>query len=433
MLNVNQKAVLSHLTEWYNSSNTFGVLHGAAGTGKTYLVEHFLTTLGKNCKPLLLAETNEAVNVLAKSVKNKYPTKTICSALGLVVSHTGGEKALVQKNQPNFEAFNLLIIDEASMLDSTKLELIRELGIKTLYIGHKSQLPPVDTKLTVTDKCISPVFEENFPTFNLTEAVRNKGELALFCDEAESLIYKRGILTSKYTVPVSMLHNALTQDYCIYDFKAGRTVCLAWTNKTVTMYNAKIRYALFGQAALQLDFVPTDRVILRSPTLMFANPVSAKVDSLETICSKANSSELLSTNTKGVVKFVSETTLLGIAVYELYIETNHFNIEHTQGIVYVAVNPDELDVLSKKLYVSALYERNLIAVDKKWKKYRDLHTVFSNCKHGYAITVHCAQGSTIPDVFVDEKDISSCTNPYLRKKLKYVAYSRASNALFRVT
>ena len=154
---------------------------------------------------------------------------------------------------------------------------------------------------------------------------------------------------------------------------------------------------------------------------------------IETILAKTATYETVNTNTKGVVKLVVETTILGIPVYELFIETNHFDKAHTKGIAYVAVEDDKLALLKKKYYTSALYERVPAIADKKWRKYHSITTLFSNCKHGYAITVHCSQGSTIKNVLVDEKDISKCSNPYLRKKLKYVAYSRASNLLFRIS
>ena len=433
MLNANQKAVLNHLIDWYNGSNTFGVLHGSAGTGKTFLVQHLLKQLGTNCKPLLLAETNEAVNVLARSVKDQYPTKTVCSALNLHLTHREGEKVLVQRSQPEFEEVNFLLIDEASMLDKTRLDIIKELGIKTLYIGHKSQLPPVDVTLTTIDKCISPVFEENYPTFNLIEPVRNKGELATFCDKAESLIYQRGILEAKYTISNKLFDNYIKDDDTKREFKEGDTVCLAWTNRCVDDYNSKLRIALYGQVAIQNDFIVGDRIIFRSPTALFSSPVSSNHTDIETILAKTATYETVNTNTKGVVKLVVETTILGIPVYELFIETNHFDKAHTKGIAYVAVEDEKLALLKKKYYTSALYERVPAIADKKWRKYHSITTLFSNCKHGYAITVHCSQGSTIKNVLVDEKDISKCSNPYLRKKLKYVAYSRASNLLFRIS
>jgi hypothetical protein len=107
-------------------------------------------------------------------------------------------------------------------------------------------------------------------------------------------------------------------------------------------------------------------------------------------------------------------------------------VKNQKGIVYVVIDEKGFANLQKKLYTSALYEVNPNLAVSKWGHYHNLSTVFSNCKHAYAITVHCSQGSTIKNVFVDDKDINKCANPYLKKKLKYVAYSRASTELYRL-
>lgn len=428
-----QEVILLNLVRWYNSSSTFGVLHGKAGTGKTFLVQHLFRKIGKTVNPLLLAETNEAVNVLNKSTNYQYHCKTVCSALGLSLAHEGSKLVLKQRNQPDLSDYNLLLIDEASMLDKVRLELINELGIRTLYVGHSSQLPPVDTSLTSTDKCISPVFEEHYPTLRLTEAIRNTGELATFCDESENLIYKRGILSNKFTCNKKFFADYINDADSLTNFITGRAVALAWTNKTVDEYNKQVRIALYGSKAIREDFLVGDRVIFRSPVASFTFPVNPTNSmSLDAIL-KSTDNETYSTNTKAVVNFVSETKLMNIPVYELHVTSDHFDATKSKGIVYVAVDDNDLDALRKKMYASALYETNPTVQNKKWELYHNLSMVFSNTKHAYAITVHCSQGSTIETVFVDDKDIAKCSNPYLKKKLRYVAYSRASLNLHRVS
>ena len=84
------------------------------------------------------------------------------------------------------------------------------------------------------------------------------------------------------------------------------------------------------------------------------------------------------------------------------------------------------------MYTSALYDSNVQSSNRKWANYHNLSLILSNAKHSYAMTVHCAQGSTISNVFVDDKDIDKVNNPILKKKLRYVAYSRAKDNLYRV-
>lgn len=431
-LKPSQVKALTGLTSWYNGSLTSAVLHGKAGYGKTFLVDKFIKQLGPRVSPLLLADTNEAVKVLAASTNNQYPTSTVCSALGLVLGHEGHKPVLRQKSSPDLSSYNLLVIDEASQLDEMRLERISELGIRVLYVGHKSQLPPVDENLTSTDKCISPVFLLDYPTYNLLEPVRNVGELATFCDEAEHLICNRGVLHNKYAVPKSFIETYLRLNKSQDDLLHGTASFLAWTNNAVDRHNQNARTAIFGKHAEKEDFIVNDRVIFRSPAAGFANPVDPKLTTLNAIMSnRKNSFEVYTTNTKGTVTFVSETSLLGIPCYELHVQTDHFVAEKSKGIVYVAVDQEELAAYKKKLYFAALYDHNQKSADKKWEQYHALSYVFTNTKHAYARTVHCSQGSTIETVIVDDADIAKCTNPYLRRKLCYVAYSRASLNLYR--
>jgi hypothetical protein len=432
-LSNSQQVALSDLITWYNSSSSFGILEGAAGTGKTYLVQHLITALGKNIKPLLLAETNEAASVLARSTNNKYPTQTVCSALGLTLGHEGSKQVLVQRIRPDLSEFNLVAIDEASMLDELRLELLYEAGIRILFIGHGSQLPPVDVSQSSIDKCISPIFTKGYPMYSLVDNIRNKGELAVFCDKAEGLITNRGILPNNYCVSKNFVTSYLQERCNIDSIVLGDTVALAWSNKAVVEHNTNLRKSIFGAASSKETFITGDRVIFRSPTAKFNFPADSNAKTLTALAGSPDSSEQLSTNTKATVNFVNEVTLLGIACYELKVTTDSNTAMKQDGIVYVAIDEDAFNKLKYKMYQVALYEINPAIANKKWKSYHDLSLVFSNCKHAYAITVHCSQGSTIRNVFVDDKDINKCSNPYLKKKLKYVAYSRASTELYRLS
>lgn len=419
------------MVHWYNGSLTFSVLHGRAGSGKTFLVKHFLQRLQGKVRPLLLAETNEAVAVLAKSVEDMYTCKTVCSALGLTLSYEGVEKVLKQKNTPDLSNFNLIIVDESSMLDDFRLQLLQFLGIRTLFIGHRSQLPPVNTSLSTLDKCISPVFLKNFKTFELSEEQRNKGELALFCREAESLIYKRGVLARKYIKERKFLDQFITCKDNLQLFVDGKATLLSFTNEQVRNFNKQIRKQLHGHRAELEDYIVGDKIIFRSPTAAFKYPLTVKETTVSKILStKKNPFTLLTTNTKGTVTCINETYIDNIPVFEMHVTTNHFDSTTNRVVVYTAMSADDLDKYKHKLYINALYNGNQ---EKDWKKYHEVGYVFANIMHAYAMTIYCSQGSTFETVFVDDADIDKCDNPYLRKKFKYVAYSRASKQLIRLS
>jgi len=426
-LTPSQETALNGLVKWYYGQQNKAILEGGAGKGKTYLINMLLERLGKNIRPLLLADTNEAVNVLRYATKGAYDSATICSALGLVLTHDKDAQTLTKKSDPDLSKYNLIIVDEASMPDDMKLDYLEKTDKYILYSGHKSQLPPVQENQSLSDPCLSPVFLRNYPTFSLIEPVRNTGEIYEFCQTAEKLIYQRGILPFKFKT---------TQDKLVEYLKKSKdslvnnqTVFLAYTNERVGQLNAMARYFIFGNN--RELFYPSDKVIFRSPTAVFQNPLKQGYINLNQILRQANEYKIASTNSRGTVLKVNYVTLMGISCYELLVEIDTY-LEKYKGYVYVAMDEKEKNELRSKLYYSALYERKEAAAKKKWDSYHNMTLLFSNTKHSYSLTVHCSQGSTINSVIVDESDIDRCQNQTLRKKLKYVAFSRASNNLFRV-
>lgn len=423
-LTQSQSKALVNLNNWYNgSSYTPAILQGAAGFGKTYLITSFLQNLGNRVKPLLLAETNEAVNVLCNITGNLYPTSTICKALGLQLGFQQHKQLLIKRSDPDLSEYNLLIVDEASQVDVERLSYLQDTGKMILYIGHKSQLPPVNTELKSHDDCISPVFTRNYPTFSLTDPVRNTGSIFKFCQEAERLIYERGLLNSSFKV-----QNNFVDAYLNVNKEAiftSSTIFLAYTNNRVGELNKLARYSVYGEEAKTYDYLIGDKLILRSPTYCFAHKLTNGT-TIDHCLRKKNIQ--LDTNTRAEVIGITYNTVLGLSCYELFIKTKLGD----KGFIYVALNSDEQDALKKKMYTSALYDSNTQSSNKKWANYHNLTLVLSNAKHSYAMTVHCAQGSTIENVFVDDKDIDKVNNPILKKKLRYVAYSRAKDNLYRM-
>ena len=147
-----------------NLKNNIFVLSGAAGTGKTYLLDKLLEfvqvqddlnismgipSIVKGDKIHFTATTNNAVNLLTGATTLKNPPKTIHSFLGLRVikDFTTGKSYVPYKNlKIDKDVMNgLIVIDEASMLEHKFLESLvaASKNIKILLVGDYAQLPPV--------------------------------------------------------------------------------------------------------------------------------------------------------------------------------------------------------------------------------------------------------------------------------------------------
>lgn len=68
----------------------------------------------------------------------------------------------------------LLIIDECSMINDLEMNFMKKIfkNVKKIYLGDILQLPPVDKNKT--GDFISEIFNENYPTFNMTTIKRTK-------------------------------------------------------------------------------------------------------------------------------------------------------------------------------------------------------------------------------------------------------------------
>jgi exodeoxyribonuclease V len=425
VLTPSQTVALKGLKRWYHSNMPSAILHGAAGFGKTFLISELLKELGPSVNPLLLAETHEAVKVFSNMLGGNYEARTVCSALGLAMTVQEDIQVLVRQSVPDLSDFNLLIVDESSQLDAVRLQYLQDCGIFVLYVGHKSQLPPVNVQLKTNDLCLSPVFLQDYPTFHLSEPVRNTGSIFTFCVEAERLIYTRGVLDASFRVPKNFFKSYL--ETAKEELLENETVFLAYTNARVDELNDIARIAIFGRE-VEENFLPADRLIFRSNASCFEAPLLHRASVAEYM--KAESIAI-PTNSRAVVLRKTYKDILGIACYELYVEILTLQ-EAFKGYVYVAVAPNDKALYKRKLYNAAMYEHNVTLRQQKWKAYHDLDLIVCNVKHGYALTVHCSQGSTINNVFVDDIDIGKCNNSVLRRKLAYVAYSRAKNNLYRL-
>jgi exodeoxyribonuclease-5 len=429
-----QADVLTKLPIWFRGSNPFAVLEAPAGFGKTYLLKHFLDQMGRRCKPLLMVEYNEAVNVLKALLGEKYTAKTVCSAFNLVMtSDEYGIKSLTCHQEPDFKDINLFIIDEASILSKDRLALIMETAIekdiKVLFVGHRSQLPPVED---VDDlKCISPVFlEDSFDKFILKEPVRNSGEIWEFCNEAEKLIYKMGLLPNKFVNNFNYLKKYVNTVEGAASFFSGNAIALAYTNKRVHELNSIIRVGIFGALANENEILENERLIFRQPVRVFKDRLSGFESTFAQINSKKNT--IFPINSKATVIGIDFNEAVNITCYELKVKVSGA-VKDNIGFIYIPLDMKDVEPLRTKLRNFALYEKNPKERVKKFNLLHDISAVFNtDTRYAYAITVHQSQGSTIDKVFVDDNDINICRNETMKRKLRYVAYSRAKEQLIRL-
>jgi exodeoxyribonuclease-5 len=173
-----QDQAMELLDKFYNSSQKEFVLKGAAGTGKTHIINNYLQYVNK--RPVAVtAPTHKAVRVIERAthrtgytiqhIHGLRPNFNISSFdIDKVVFDTIGDH--------KFGNYYTIIVDESSMISSPMYDLNKlrstQNNCKLIYIGDPYQLPPVSNERQ------SIVFSLD-AGYELTEVVRQTDGNAL--------------------------------------------------------------------------------------------------------------------------------------------------------------------------------------------------------------------------------------------------------------
>ena len=141
-----QKASYNEIIEWIEADypdNQF-ILTGFAGTGKSTLIAKIQKEY--ELRAAYIAYTGKASVVLKKNLHdNDIDCEYVGTIHGLIYKSVQDEKgnvAFVLRYELETE-FDLLIVDEASMIGTKILDDLKSFGIPILFVGDQGQLPPV--------------------------------------------------------------------------------------------------------------------------------------------------------------------------------------------------------------------------------------------------------------------------------------------------
>ncbi len=431
-LNTDQQRSLINIINWWadgHGSKLYHVLDGFGGSGKTFLVDTILQRL-PNCTPLICAPTHEALYQLREKITGDYDFRTLHSALGITPIDGKQELEFEHKSLPeSWYNYNLIVLDESSMVSQWLLDILISSKTRILFIGHKSQLPPIDIRRGILDKCVSPVFVQGWDTSTLTIPVRNTGKLFEFNDHLERMIYSNErIVPNTFDVPGADLREYLDSPTGKEDVLVGNTKMVLWSNDGVDQWNKKLRDKILGVNAPK--YLPTDKIILTAPICVIPN--------LEEFSDRELSK--LDYTSEGLDKCYSNTKAEVVAVEVVTVSLNRSLIIHCYKIevvcsygenrfFYEPINPDALTLIGEYYKQIAWRASNKSQKIKEFKRRSFILSCFSSIKHYYAATSYRLQGCTIPNIIVINNDICKVRNQIEAKKHRYVACSRASTNL----
>lgn len=373
-----QRELVDRLVHWYRNEAYHGKLSyaytGAAGTGKTTVIKEFIRELGIT-HYVACAYVGKAVTVLAR---HGLPAQTIHSLIYNVMwapmIDDRGEPILKSDGSPKFrvefelkpqlpENLQLIIVDEATMVNNQLAKDIMSFGIPVVFIGDANQLPPVFGTSDAMDR----------PDFRLTKIMRQA--------ENDPIVYlSQCILNNEFLRPgvygLSEVVNTYTMgpecmrfDSIITPMNRTRDAVNLYVRKGILGINTK--YPLVG-----------DRVICRQ------NNWNRCIDD----------NVFLTNGMTGVVTDID---------YSLSTE-KFFNIDF---------QPD----ISQSEFHSLQMDAKFITSDYDERKAHGF-SAYDKFEFGYCVTVHAMQGSQADNVLYLDNFMY---DPELTKKLRYTAITRA--------
>ena len=384
---------------------------GPAGTGKTtlmgYMVGDMLQQYHAACALLgipsvnfevhLTATTNKAAEVLANATRQR--TNTIHSHLCLRVKddYKTGKQTLIRRPDWAVKSRQIIVIDEASMVDHN---LYREIHkgtddtCKILYLGDHCQLAPVNEKL-------SRVYQTKDNSAFLTQPMRNAGQPLLV--ELSDALRSTVETLQFFDIPAHPgVIDVFTDPQDAFQFIADHfsqetetSRILGYTNNVVQQYNTHIR-ALRNYPN---HFVAGETVLVNSAFEMARGLLLSAQEEVFVIDSDESDQR--------------HRVAMGIDIHSYWIKIKSRNTIDPITF-YVPFSFSKVQEALRAAYRA-----------KDFDTYFSLKNTYPDFRQKDAITVYKAQGSTYETVFMDLDDIGTCTHSDQLARMLYVAATRA--------
>lgn len=463
-LNDQQKSALYELEKFIEDYGTEITLSGYAGTGKSTIIGIFSKWLDHRIGRgnIVYTAPIHRANVITKQNNPNANVYTLSALFGFTPDTDEAmeresldlrELEFRAKNQVKYEPGQLIIIDEASMVQDGLYEYIQKIvakdGVSVIYVGNSAQLRPVKSDH------ISKVFtSDGVPQITLTKVERT-GDNPILKEatrlrRGEGLSYQtdindkgQGVL---YTSNDTVINENLKQIISSEEFNADplHFRVITATNAAAATYNSKIRSLRYGKFAK--PFVKGDILMGYSNKLRKPDGSYRLINSMDYIVQNVRDTTVKFKTDKGDIEFKA---------FKLSIRPTGSTIMDDFHITVIDKNEPDSKLFEIVEYKDRLWRMAKEAKqDKQISKYRDLVQMAFNIDnelnitknlednqgrlkiikaidYGYAQTVWKSQGSTYSKVLILSNEID--TFGYgrdvmqLRNELRYVAVSRAKN------
>ena len=363
------------------------VLTGGPGTGKTTIIKGIITLYKSlNIKYVLAAPTGRAAKRMSEATGEE--AKTIHRMLEMVRTEENEARFMRNSNNPLNE--ELIVIDEASMIDTLLMEALLKAvrpGSRIVIIGDSNQLPSVGAGNVLSEILAS----QRYRTITLTKIFRQAGE-SLIVTNAHAI-------NSGEDPEIYSKRN----DFFFIEREDENAVADTVANLCVNRLPRKYGKELFGQIQV---ITPSHKGAAGTEALNILlqkslNPPSPK---------------------KREKKHKDVVFREGDRVMQ---------IKNDYDILWQRNGEDGCGIFNGDIGVilSVLHDEECMLIDFEGRFTRYDFTMLDELEHAYAITVHKSQGSEYPYVIIP---IYSCGDRLLTRNLLYTAVTRAQNMVILV-
>lgn len=413
--------------EFYNkvTSGNFSklLLTGEAGCGKTFVLTQALAELhrqGKNvllCAPTHLARIN-LLNKMPDDVRPFIETNTVASLLSRYAFKTGdGQIGFSAPTADKINQWEVIAIDEVSMLSLRDYEVLKSAGAKIVFTGDFAQLP------TIMQKGSGMAEDPDLERIHLVEQMRQQGVIHQIAERNRTEVYfpEESMSDDESSVTVYDSKEQLIEQMISAIIADPRGAdaheqyrLITFTNTEVYRLGQEIRNRVISASGIDptsFPFVAGERLLAYASTPAAYNGEVVKVldatpDPMHTPSADRPwvSYRVLIEGSGGSYW----TQCVGPSDYVMVEE----RLEYLSTMIREAQKRKAHDA-------AAAYLAEIEFIRNTWTK----------LLYPFAITCHKSQGSTIEHVYVDTGSFAKAPN---KRALLYVGLSRASKSLSTV-
>lgn len=278
----------------------------------------------------------------------------------------------------------------------------------TEIMRQKGDHPIIEAGMILRENLTDPT-----PLKNFINRINEEGSGILVMDFVNSKQEARNIIKRYLTSPEYAKH----ADY----FKI-----IAWTNKAVTNLNTVARELLFGKNVPR--FVVGEHLVANKA--LFSRSAHPKYKDMQYTVKATTSEEFIVLETEIIMKQFAEK---GPSLFERVDQTfKMWKLKVQYKNSHMILNVIHEDSLADyNTFLNSL--KNDAKVKKTapyWMLYYTAVKWNDDVLYNYAISAHKSQGSTYANVMLHQRDLEHNTKIVERNRIKYTAYTRATERLY---